>query len=161
MDDIDKKIEQWRSQMPQLDTRPMAITSRVLRISKYMNDELTKSFCEYELTNAGFDVLATLLRSGPPHTLSPNQLLEQMLITSGTMTSRIDMLEKRQLVKRQANKIDKRSVDVSLTPKGLSLIEEVIIEHTESQRKLVSFFSSEEQAQFENLLRKYLTQVGY
>lgn len=161
MDDIDKKIEQWLIQMPQLDTRPMEITSRVLRVSKHMNDELAKSFSEYELTNAGFDVLATLLRSGPPHTLSPNQLLEQMLITSGTMTSRIDLLEKRKLVRRQANKIDKRSVDVSLTPKGLSLIEKVIIEHTESQRKLVSLFSQEEREQFENLLKKYLTQTGY
>lgn len=159
MDEIDKKIEQWLSQMPQLDTQPMAITSRLLRISKYMNDQLSSSFDQYEISSAGFDVLATLLRSGPPHTLSPNQLLEQMLITSGTMTSRIDLLEKRQLVKRQVNKTDKRGVDVSLTPKGLILIEEMIIKHTEHQRKLVSVFSDEEQAQIEQLLRKYLTRI--
>jgi DNA-binding MarR family transcriptional regulator len=161
MDEIEKKIEQWSIQMPELDTDPMAITSRVLRISKHMSDELTKSFRDYELTNAGFDVLATLLRMGPPHALSPNQLIEQMLITSGTMTSRIDLLERKDLVKRTTNIKDKRSVSVSLTAKGLSLIEQVIIEHAESQRKLVSYFSQKEQEQFKKLLKRYLTQVGY
>ncbi|ASP49643.1 MarR family transcriptional regulator [Cognaticolwellia beringensis] len=161
MDEVDKKIEQWAIQMPELDTKPMAITSRVLRISKHMSDELTKSFRDYELTDAGFDVLATLLRVGPPHALSPNQLLEQMLITSGTMTSRIDLLERKKWVKRTVNKNDKRSVTVSLTPEGLSLIEKVIVEHTRSQKALVSCFSPAEQTQFETLLKRYLTQVGY
>ena len=77
------------------------------------------------------------------------------------MTSRIDLLERKKLVKRKTNKKDKRSVSVSLTPKGLSLIEKVIFEHADSQRKLVSCFSQEEQQQFEHLLKRYLTQVGY
>ncbi|WP_435273984.1 MarR family winged helix-turn-helix transcriptional regulator [Psychrobium sp. nBUS_13] len=161
MDEIEKKIEQWSIQMPELDTNPMAITSRVLRVAKHMSDELTKSFTGYELTDAGFDVLATLLRMGPPHALSPNQLIQQMLITSGTMTSRIDLLESKNLVKRTTNKKDKRSVSVSLTSKGLNLIEKVITEHAKSQRKLVSNFSQAEQKQFKKLLQKYLTQVGY
>jgi DNA-binding MarR family transcriptional regulator len=161
MDEVDKKIEQWSIQLPALDTNPMAITSRVLRVSKHMSDELTKSFSGYDLTDAGFDVLATLLRAGPPHTLSPNQLLEQMLITSGTMTSRINLLEKNNLVKRKANKKDKRSVTVSLTSKGLNLIEKVIFEHANCQKKLVSLFTQAEQKQFERLLKTYLTQVSY
>ena len=161
MDEIEKKIEQWSIQMPELDTNPMAITSRVLRVSKHMNDELTKSFTGYDLTSAGFDVLATLLRMGPPHSLSPNQLLQQMLITSGTMTSRIDLLESKKLVKRTTNKNDKRSVSVSLTSKGLHLIEQVITEHAKSQQRLVSNLSQEEQQMFTKLLRKYLSQAGY
>lgn len=161
MDEIEKKIKQWSVQMPELNTDPMAITSRVLRISKHMSDELSKSFRDYELTSAGFDVLATLFRMGPPHALSPNQLLKQMLITSGTMTSRIDLLERKELVKRTTNTIDKRSVSVSLTAKGVCLIEKVIIEHAESQKRLVAIFSQEEQEQFKKLLTRYLSQVGY
>lgn len=95
MDDIDNKIAQWAAQMPKLNTKAMGITSRVQRLAKYMNDELAKSIRESDLTQAGFDVLATLLRAGPPHSLTPNQLLDQMLITSGTMTSRIDLLERK------------------------------------------------------------------
>ena len=77
------------------------------------------------------------------------------------MTSRIDLLESKKLVKRTTNKKDKRSVTVSLTPKGLSLIEKVIVEHAQSQKAVVSCFTSAEQAQFEHLLKRYLTQIGY
>ena len=121
-----------------------------------MNSELCANFEYYKLTDAGFDVLATLLRAGPPHSLSPSQLLEQMHITSGTMTTRIDKLEKKGLVKRKTKKNDKRSVNVALTKKGLKLIDEVIIDHVKTQERIVSVFDHDEQLVFISLLQKYL-----
>ncbi len=161
MDEVDKKIRQWALQMPELDTKAMAITSRVLRVAKHMNDTLCQSFHQYGLTDAGFDVLATLLRAGPPHSLTPNQLLEQMLITSGTMTSRIDMLERKELVNRVVNLKDKRSVSVTLTKQGKLLIDKAIVEHSASQKQVISVFSKAEQATFEALLKRYLMQVDF
>jgi len=156
MDPVQKKIQQWSQQHPDLNTAPMALIARLQLASKEMNDELCAHFEGYKLTDAGFDVLATLLRSGPPHSLSPSELLEQMRITSGTMTTRIDKLEKKGLVKRKTRKDDKRSVNVGLTKKGLKLIDEVILDHVKIQEKIVSIFDHDEQLIFISLLQKYL-----
>lgn len=156
MDPVQKKVQQWSKQLPNLNTKPMALIARLQQTTKEMNGELCASFEHYKLTNASFDVLATLLRTGPPHSLSPSELLEQMHITSGTMTTRIDKLEKKGLVKRKTKKNDKRSVNVGLTKKGLKLIDEVIVEHVKDQEKIVSVFDAEEQLLFISLLQKYL-----
>ncbi|WP_238526946.1 MarR family winged helix-turn-helix transcriptional regulator [Brumicola nitratireducens] len=158
MDPVQKKIQQWSKQLPDLNTGPMALIARLQLTSKQMNDELCSNFESYKLTDAGFDVLATLLRAGPPHSLSPSELLAQMHITSGTMTTRIDKLEKKGLVKRKTKKDDKRSVNVGLTKKGLRLIDEVIVEHVKTQEKIVSVFDEDEQLVFISLLQKYLAQ---
>ena len=156
MDSVQKKIKQWSKSMPDLNTKPMALISRLQQATKQINDELSTSFQNQKLTDASFEVLATLLRAGPPHSLSPSELLEQMPITSGTMTTRIDKLEKTGLVKRKTKRDDKRSVNVALTKKGLSLIEKVIIEHVEAQEKIISVFDENEQAVLVSLLQKYL-----
>lgn len=156
MDPVQKKVQQWSKKMPNLNTKPMALISRLQQTTKEMNGELYTNFEDYKLTDAGFDVLATLLRAGPPHSLSPSELLEQMDITSGTMTTRIDKLEKKDLVKRKIKKNDKRGVNVALTKKGLKLIEEAIVAHVKTQEKIVSVFDEEEQLIFISLLQKYL-----
>lgn len=134
----------------------MALIARLQLASKEMNDELGANFEHHKLTDAGFEVLATLLRAGPPHSLSPSELLDQMHITSGTMTTRIDKLEKKGLVKRKTKKDDKRSVNVGLTKKGLKLIDEVILDHVKTQERIVSVFDHDEQLVFISLLQKYL-----
>lgn len=160
MDSVDKKMKQWAKQMPALNTTPMALTARLQEVTKAVNHELNTTFKRFKLTDAGFDVLATLLRSGSPYSLSPSQLLQQMLITSGTMTTRIDKLEKKGLVKRRSKKEDKRSVSVGLTKKGLKLINEVMIEYSKTLENIVSVFDQEEQQMFNTLLLKYLSKEG-
>jgi DNA-binding MarR family transcriptional regulator len=157
MDEVQKRIQQWSESMPSLNTKPMAIISRLQQATKQINDELCMSSSKQKLTDASFEVLATLLRAGPPHSLSPGELLDQMPITSGTMTTRIDKLEKKGFVKRKTKKDDKRSVNVALTKKGLNLIEKVILEHVKTQEKIVSVFDEAEQQLFISLLRKYLS----
>jgi DNA-binding MarR family transcriptional regulator len=156
MDEVESKIKQWAKQMPKLNTNPMALTARLQQVNKEVTDELNATFKRYKLSDAGFDVLATLLRAGPPHSLSPGQLLEEMLITSGTMTTRIDKLEKKGLVKRKSKKEDKRKVGVALTKKGLKLIQEVILAHVKTQEKIVAVFNQQEQQTLVALLQKYL-----
>jgi DNA-binding MarR family transcriptional regulator len=158
MDNVQRKIKQWGKQMPDLNTQPMAIADRLQHVAKHIDDELNCTLKQYKLSDAGFEVLSTLLRAGPPYSLSPGQLLEQMLITSGTMTTRIDKLEKKGLVKRKSKKDDKRGVSVKLTKKGLKLVEEVIVEYTLTQKRIVSVFDEQEQKTFIALLTKYISQ---
>jgi len=157
MYDIDKIKAQWARQRPDLDTEPMVLIGRITRLSAHLSEEMGKTFARHGLNGPSFDMLATLLRSGPPHALSPNQLLETMMVTSGTMTNRIDQLEKDDLVTRVRNPDDKRSVLVRLTGKGQKIIDAAVTDHVETQKKLVAGLSGEERGNLNALLRTYLT----
>lgn len=160
MDEIDTIKAQWALQRPDLDTDPMALIGRFMRLAQHLSKEMAETFARFDLTGASFDVLATLLRSGPPHALSPNQLLSTMMITSGTMTNRIDQLEKQQLVRRIKSTEDRRSVQIALTKKGLAVIDEAVTAHVATQIRLVSCLPDKEREELDQLLRKYLAQIS-
>ena len=156
MYDIEKIRAQWAHQRPDLDTKPMALIGRIIRLSAQLTEEMSRTFARHGLNGASFDMLATLLRSGPPHALSPNQLLETMMVTSGTMTNRIDQLVKDDLVSRIENANDKRSVLVQLTSKGHQIIDAAVTDHVDTQKKLTASLPEEEQIALNVLLQDYL-----
>lgn len=157
MYDIDKIKKQWAKQRPDLDTEPMALIGRLTRVSAHLSEEMGKTFAHHGLNRASFDMLATLLRSGPPHALSPSQLLETMMVTSGTMTNRIDQLAKDDLVARVQNPNDRRSVLVQLTSKGKQIIDAAVTDHVETQKRLVRDVSEADAAVLDQLLQTFLT----
>lgn len=156
MDQVDIIIAQWNRERPDLDIMPMGLVGRFKRISQHLTREMDKTFAAHGLNHASFDVLATLRRSGPPYRLSPGDLLRTMMITSGTMTNRIDQLEKVGLVERIKNFTDGRSVVISLTDKGFSIIDAAVAEHVKTQARLISGLSKEEGAVLNRLLSKFL-----
>lgn len=160
MFDIEEIRAQWAKQRPDLDTEPMALIGRVIRLSALYGEEMGKTFAKHGLNGASFDVLATLLRSGPPHALSPNQLLATMMVTSGTMTNRIDQLVKEGLVARIPNPEDKRSVNVQLTKLGQQKIDATVTDHVEVQRRLVEGFQASDKAELNCLLDKGLLDLA-
>ena len=159
MFDMDEIKAQWAMQRPDLNTGPMELIGRLIRLAAHLSQEMGETFSLHGLSAASFDVLATLLRSGPPHALSPNQLLATMMVTSGTMTNRIDQLEKDGLVARVQNPSDKRSVLIKLTEKGHRIIDEAVTEHVKTQTRLVSVIADGERAKLNALLRSYLTSI--
>jgi DNA-binding MarR family transcriptional regulator len=120
---------------------------------------MAKTFTEHGLNSATFDVLAALGRSGPPYALSPNDLICATMVTSGTMTNRIDQLSKDGLVKRIKNPSDGRGVAVSLTKAGFKAIDSVLVDHVATQNQLTSSLSQDEQNRLNILLRKFLTNL--
>ncbi|SFR33586.1 DNA-binding transcriptional regulator, MarR family [Yoonia tamlensis] len=160
MYDIDEIKAQWASQRPDLDTEPMMLIGRLIRVSAQMSQQMAATFAQHGLSAASFDVLATLLRSGPPHALSPNQLLETMMVTSGTMTNRIDQLVKEGHVVRIKNPDDARSVLIQLTPKGASVIDAAVTDHVQTQRRLVAPFGASEQEKLNEILQAYLDRLA-
>ncbi|MEJ2029338.1 MAG: MarR family transcriptional regulator [Maritimibacter sp.] len=152
MFDIEEIRAQWARQRPDIDTGPMALIGRLARLSALYREEMSTSFARHGLTAASFDPLATLLRSGPPYALSPNQLLATMMVTSGTMTHRIDQLVKDGFVARIPNPQDKRSVLVQLTERGRQVVDAAVTDHVQVQARLVAGFSAEKQAELARLL---------
>lgn len=159
MFDMDEIIAQWAKQRPDINTEPMALIGRISRLAAYMSEEMGETFARHGIKYASFDVLATLLRSGPPHALSPNQLLATMMVTSGTMTNRIDQLVKEGLVSRVQNPEDKRSVLIQLTPKGRTLIDAAVTDHVATQARIVAVLSAGERDDLDAMLATYLEKI--
>jgi len=156
MDKIDRIISQWNRERPDLDVNPMSLIGRVKRIAQHFAHGMDKTFATHDLNSASFDVLATLRRSGAPYALSPGDLLATMMVTSGTMTNRVDQLVKSGLVERKHNPEDGRSVIISLSQKGLAVIDVAVNEHVQTQARLVASLTDEEHLVLNGLLSKLL-----
>lgn len=154
MDHVDFITQQWGQERPDLDVTAMGIIGRVARLYLAYQREMHKTFAEFGLNAAKFDVLATLRRSGAPYTLSPGDLLKATMVASGTMTNRIDRLEADGLVKREVNPEDSRSFLVGLTEEGFALIDRAVAAHVKTQARLLSGMSAQDVEIFKVLLSK-------
>lgn len=156
MDHVDRILAQWRQERPDLELAPMALIGRIKRLSLYLSREMEKTWAKYDLNAASFDVLATLRRSGPSFALSPGDLMASTMVTSGTMTNRIDQLEKAGLVERRQSPEDRRSFLISLTDEGFRVIDAAVADHVKTQEKLVSGLAAEDRQQLDALLKAFL-----
>jgi len=156
MDHVDRILDQWRRERPDLDVTAMGILGRLKRLSTHLSPEVEAVLQQNGLSSSSFDVLATLRRSGAPYRLSPGDLLATTMVTSGTMTNRIDQLEKAGLVERVVNPQDRRSVLIALTEKGFALVERTVTEHVVNQNRLVESLPADEKAMLDGLLRRLL-----
>ncbi|KVK44761.1 transcriptional regulator [Agrobacterium deltaense] len=156
LDHVDHILAQWRRERPDLDVGPMGLLGRLNRLSTHLGREVEAVLLKHGLSSSAFDVLATLRRSGSPYRLSPGDLLAMTMVSSGTMTNRIDQLEKAGLVERIHNPNDRRSVLISLTERGFAIVEEAAGAHVENQHRLVAGLSEEERATLNRLLKRFL-----
>jgi DNA-binding MarR family transcriptional regulator len=156
MDHVERILAQWKRERPDLDTAPMGTLGRIARLRAHLSREIDAELGRHGLAGPSFDVLATLRRSGAPYRLSPGELLASSMVTSGTMTNRIDQLEKAGLVERIDNPEDRRGVWIQLTAKGLSVVDEAVTGHVANQHRLVAALSKEEREALDGLLEKFL-----
>jgi DNA-binding MarR family transcriptional regulator len=134
----------------------MGTFGRLKRLVAHLNLRIGRVFEAQGLNGASFDVLATLRRSGPPFALSPSVLIDWTMVTSGTMTNRIDRLEKAGLVSRAPDPNDGRGSVVALTDKGFALVDSLVGEHVANQHRLIEGLDKAESAEFNRLLTKWL-----
>jgi DNA-binding MarR family transcriptional regulator len=158
MDGLDRVVQQWSKEKPQLDTDAMQLIGRLMRLSKHFESQIALCHKSYGLKPGEFDVLATLLRSGGNYCLTPSQLINSMVLTSGAMTNRLDKLEIKGLIQRVHSKQDRRSVSVALSEIGILLISEVIEEHVKVQLQLVASMSESEKPVMNDMLKTWLGQ---
>ncbi|MER5776365.1 MarR family transcriptional regulator [Streptomyces sp. NPDC002039] len=155
-DAVDAITAQWYAVRPDLDTAPMAVFGRIYRITKAMGDEMERTYNRYGISRGEFDVVATLRRSGIPYTLSPRQLSATLMLTTGGMTGRLDKLEKAGLLTRSPDPHDRRGLHVTITDRGLTLIDEAVTAGLEVQRAALTGLDPQEVEVLTGLLRKLL-----
>lgn len=155
-DPVDQILAQWQRERPDLDVSPMGIIGRLGRLTKHLERGLQATFSDFDLNFGEFDVLATLRRTGQPYQLSPTVLFNTMMVSSGTMTHRIDRLEQAGLVKRTPDLGDRRGTLIQLTDKGFNVIEKAVEAHVANEHRLISGLEEAERQALDQLLRKLL-----
>lgn len=155
-DPVDAIVEQWGTVRPDLDTRAMEVFGRIFRLSRAMGDRMEKAYAPYGISRGEFDVLATLRRAGEPYTLSPRQLSATLMLTTGGMTGRLDKLERAGLLRRSPDPHDRRGLQVTLTDKGLTVLDEAVGAGLATETQAMSVLNDEQADQLADLLRHLL-----
>lgn len=160
VDDVDRITAAWRRERPDLDVSPLQVLSRVARLARLLDLARRQAFAAHDLDTWEFDVLAALRRAGTPYALSPGQLGTETLVTSGTMTNRIDRLEERGLVRRQPDPSDRRGVRVVLTDIGRTTVDNALFDLVAREHDLLSHLTADRQADLAQLLRTLVHEFG-
>lgn len=155
-DEVDELVAGWRAERPDLDTEPLQVLSRVSRLARHLDRARTAAFAAHDLQAWEFDVLSALRRQGPPYQLSPGALLRATLVTSGTMTNRIDRLADAGLVSRSPDPQDKRGVLVTLTARGRAVVDAALTDLLRSERELLTGLDGTQRRELAALLRVLL-----
>ena len=158
-DHVDHLIEQWHEQRPDLDVSPMEVIARIYRLCRILERRIEEKYTSDGLNQAQFGVLAALRRAGPPHCLSPTDLYESLLISSGAITHRLSRLVAGGYVRRAPDPNDGRGALVMLTPSGKRLIDRVLTKHYENERRLLAPLGAEDRATLAGILRKLLLEL--
>lgn len=153
-DEVDRIVEAWGRERPDLDFEPLQVLSRVGRLARHVDRARRRAFAASGLEYWEFDVLSALRRAGSPYQLSPKALLQQTLVSSGTMTNRIDRLVTRRLVERRTDPRDGRGVLVMMTPEGQERVDESISKLLTAEAELLERLSPADRTRLAGLLRK-------
>jgi DNA-binding MarR family transcriptional regulator len=155
LDHVGRILLQWHRERPDLDPSPLGVVGRLHRLADTLNVALRALFAEAGLSDGDFDVLASLRRSGEPFALTPSELADTTMVTSGAVTKRVDRLEAQGYVSRTVSADDARSRTIALTPAGRALIDDLFPRHVENERRLLAGLTPAEQDQLAGLLEKW------
>jgi DNA-binding MarR family transcriptional regulator len=153
-DEVDRIVDAWARERPDLDVAPLQVLSRVDRLARHLDRARRTAFTASGLEPWEFDVLAALRRAGAPYQLSPKDLLQQTLVSSGTMTNRIDRLVERRLVERRADPHDGRGVLVVMTTQGQEQVDAAMTVLVADEAEMLAGLSRADQERLSALLRK-------
>ncbi|PID55369.1 MAG: MarR family transcriptional regulator [Micrococcales bacterium] len=153
-DEVDRIVAAWRRERPQINVSALEVLSRLTRLARYLDRARATTCAHWDLEVWEFDVLSALRRTSAPHELTPGQLVANTLVTSGTMTNRVDRLQQRGLVARRPDPSDGRGIRVSLTPAGRDRIDSAFDALLVHEEQMLAGLSADERQQLARLLRR-------
>ncbi|MGH3279519.1 MAG: MarR family winged helix-turn-helix transcriptional regulator [Trebonia sp.] len=154
-DSIARVLASWQVNRPDLNVEPIAITARLARLRQQLGARLESVFTAHNLTGGNFAVLATISRLGG-QPLTQTQLMQELNLTAGTISVRINRLVRDRLVIRDPDPSDGRGWLIGLTPSGQAAFESCAPEHLANARHLTSGLTKDERDQLADLLAKLL-----
>ena len=155
-DSVDRVLADWARERPDLDFTPVGVITRLGRLRGYLDAELATVFAQFGLTAADFRVIVTLRRGGTPYRMLQARLMEALGLTSGTVSVRLDRLERQGIVTREPGPASARGSMVQLTATGLALFGRVAPVHLANEDRLLAALSGDERLALAGLLRRLL-----
>jgi len=161
MDEIDRIVEEWKRERPDLDVSPTETLQRITRLSLLQGVSFARVFAPYGVSFGEYLVLAALRRAGPPYRMNPTSLFNAVILSSGAMTNRLDRLESAGLVERQPDPTDRRGRLVALTYRGRELVDAAVVDHLANEHRLLGALDAAERQELTALLRKLLLSAPF
>src|SRR6476646_2270363 len=155
-DTTDRVLSGWEETRPDLAVGALQVTARLSRIGPHLARRQDEVFGRFGLSRGEVGALSALRSAGPPYRLSPTRLAKGLMLSSAGITSRIDRLERRGLVRRLDDPDDRRGVIIELTDEGREIVDEAVAALAISDRQLLDRLDPQEVDQLEGLLRKVL-----
>ena len=159
-DVIDQLLAAWRATRPDLDPEPLAVVGRVIVLARHLEESVNAALARHNLSLGQFDILATLRRHGPRGGLTPGELLDSVMLSSGGMTARLDKLAEAGLITRVSDEDDRRRVVIELTAKGRRVIDAATATRFEEARSSLPPLDAKEMDTLAGLLRRWLSHVA-
>ena len=156
LDHVARIQAEWRRERPDLDVSPQGLIGRLHRLAAALTAELVEVYERHGLSEGEFDVLASLRRAGAPYERAPGELADHTMVTTGAMTKRLDRLVAAGLVSRGPAAGDGRRRVVSLTARGLEVIDAAFTEHLANEHRLVALLPEADRAVLEPILVRWL-----
>jgi len=156
-DGVDRLLLEWHEQRPDLDFAPVGVITRLARVRDHLNAGLAEVFAGFGLSPADFLVIVTLRRTGTPFRMPQARLMEALGLTSGTVSVRLDRLERNGIVTREPGPGNARSSVVQLTRKGQDLFDQAAPVHLANEDRLLSALTPDERLALADLLRRLLS----
>jgi len=155
-DRIDIIIERSHAACPELGTDATRIVGRALRLGALFDQHLSKVLARHNMNLPTYRVLAALRRTESPHQLTPSQLLDALLVTSGGMTNLLTRIEAQGYIRRRPHPRDRRGVLVQLTVLGKSRIDKLLPVYVAAEHSLLVGLQDKEKDRLSRLLRKLM-----
>jgi DNA-binding MarR family transcriptional regulator len=158
-DIVDELLDQWAVERPKMNVSALGIVVRVQMLGKLLQQRTDDALKQHGLRHWEYDVLSVLRRQGGNFEMAATEIARAAMLTTGAMTTRIDGLVERGLVRRRQARADRRSVLVRLTAKGKRVVNEAIESRLNDANEALARIPAIEKKQMANSLRRLLLSV--
>jgi DNA-binding MarR family transcriptional regulator len=156
VDNVDRMLEVWKHELPDLDLATEGIVERIQKLNKYLDRVMNETLAEFNLDRGEWRLLGALRRSGPPYRRSPGHLADDLGLSSGAMTNRLDRLEGAGLLRRLPDPDDRRALKVELTDAGWRAWQDSTGAQAQKEALLASALDPAEKEALNGLLRRLM-----
>jgi DNA-binding MarR family transcriptional regulator len=154
-DPVTEHVRWAAANWPQIDPEVEGIVVRVEKLHRHFQEAFRASLGEAGLTKEEWKVIMALHDSVRSH----GWLCQDLDVSTGAMTNRLDKLERRGLIRRAPDPNDRRGVLLELTEAGGSQLEEYIEAGAGRERELVDDLTVAEKHELNRLMSKLLASL--
>ena len=140
------------NQLAEEQRHALNVYVKLMRATNQATNRMHRHLKDDNLTVSQFAVLEALYHLGP---LCQGELVQKILKSNANLTTVVDSLEKKTLVRRDRTGNDRRRVTVHLTESGEVLIARAFPRHAKVVARELEFLSREEKAILMQILKKF------